>query len=84
MTWVCQRCGACCKILNTHRPVKMVDRLILKLFNRGDGICRFLRDDNLCSIYEARPNICRVDKEDKELEKACQRIREFVKDRECK
>lgn len=28
--------------------------------DRGDGVCRFLKG-NLCSIYESRPLICRVD-----------------------
>lgn len=26
----------------------------------GDGVCRFL-DGNLCSIYDERPPLCRVD-----------------------
>ena len=26
----------------------------------GDGVCKFL-DGNLCSIYENRPTLCRVD-----------------------
>jgi Fe-S-cluster containining protein len=29
--------------------------------NRGDGCCKFLGDDNLCTIYESRPWYCRVD-----------------------
>lgn len=30
--------------------------------DRGDGICRYLNlETNLCSIYETRPEVCRVD-----------------------
>ena len=29
----------------------------MKEFDRGDGVCKFLKD-NLCSIYDKRPNIC--------------------------
>lgn len=48
----CTKCGLCCR--NLHRSV-LYDK-----FNRGDGICRYL-NGNLCSIYEERPLICRVD-----------------------
>ena len=44
-----------------------------------DGICKYLRD-NLCSIYEQRPEICRVKNytKEKELTMACEKIRRFV------
>ena len=30
--------------------------------DRGDGICKYYNVDNyLCSIYETRPEICRID-----------------------
>jgi Fe-S-cluster containining protein len=31
-----------------------------KDLDRGDGVCKFL-NENLCSIYEQRPLLCRVD-----------------------
>jgi len=31
----------------------------LGLRKKSDGSCLFLRDDNLCDIYEARPMVCR-------------------------
>ena len=46
----CQRCGACCR----H-----VDRVTeMKTFNRGDGVCKHLTEDNLCEIYSERPPLC--------------------------
>ncbi|XFO69013.1 hypothetical protein SPSIL_052410 [Sporomusa silvacetica DSM 10669] len=50
-TFLCTKCGLCCQ------HVDMVDELAE--YNRGDGRCKFLAD-NLCSIYEKRPLICRV------------------------
>ena len=42
----CDKCGQCCR--NLHKsPIY-------------DGICRFLKG-NICSIYESRPLVCRVD-----------------------
>lgn len=49
----CDRCGLCCRKLKGS-PLAMLDR--------GDGVCRYLNDNNLCSIYENRPLVCNVDK----------------------
>lgn len=48
----CDCCGICCKNLNKSALYSELDR--------GDGVCRYLKD-NLCSIYETRPLLCRVD-----------------------
>lgn len=48
----CDKCGACCKNLDKS-PV--YDKL-----NSGNGVCKYLVG-NLCSIYENRPLLCRVD-----------------------
>lgn len=48
----CDKCGQCCRSLNMNPIYKDLDR--------GDGTCKFL-EGNLCSIYENRPLICRVD-----------------------
>ena len=48
----CDKCGECCKNLNKS-PV-------YEELHDGDGVCRYLQG-NLCSIYEARPLLCRVD-----------------------
>lgn len=48
----CTQCGECCR----H-----IDQIpLLKPFDLGNGVCRYLRG-NLCSIYQMRPEICRVD-----------------------
>ena len=49
----CDCCGLCC------RSLKKVPALAD--FDRGDGVCIYLRDDNLCSIYDHRPEICNVE-----------------------
>lgn len=48
----CDKCGLCCKSL--------ANNVLAKDLDRGDGCCKYLQD-NLCSIYEHRPLICRVD-----------------------
>ena len=30
-------------------------------FDRGDGVCVNIGKDNLCKIYDCRPEICNVD-----------------------
>lgn len=50
--FICSKCGECCKHLNLSELYAGLDR--------GDGVCKYLKD-NLCSIYENRPLICRVD-----------------------
>lgn len=49
----CDCCGLCC------RSLKKVPALAN--FDRGDGVCIYLQEDNLCSIYDHRPEICNVD-----------------------
>ena len=49
----CSKCGCCC------RNLKMSE--IYSELDRGDGVCKYL-EGNLCSIYDRRPDICRVDK----------------------
>lgn len=52
MMFICDKCGECCRNLNLSWVYHKLDR--------GDGVCRFL-DGNLCSIYETRPLLCRID-----------------------
>ena len=49
----CNSCGLCCKNIGHIYE--------LKSYDRGDGVCRYL-ERNLCSNYEERPLICRIDK----------------------
>lgn len=48
----CDMCGECCRNLNKSP--------IYNYLHNGDGICKYLRG-NLCSIYENRPLLCRID-----------------------
>lgn len=48
----CDKCGACCRNLHLSS--------IYNGLHDGNGVCRYLKG-NLCSIYETRPLICRVD-----------------------
>ena len=48
----CSKCGECCRNLNKSN-------LYSDLHN-GNGVCKFLIG-NLCSIYDKRPLLCRVD-----------------------
>lgn len=48
----CDKCGSCCK--NLKKIGEYFD------LDRGDGICKYLKK-NICSIYDSRSLICRVD-----------------------
>lgn len=48
----CNQCGCCCRNLEGSDLYAELDR--------GDGICKYL-NGNLCSIYEKRPLLCRID-----------------------
>lgn len=48
----CNQCGECCRNLDKSDVYKELDK--------GDGTCKYLVG-NLCSIYENRPLLCRID-----------------------
>jgi hypothetical protein len=49
----CNQCGACCKSIRLSEETIYLDR--------GDGVCRYFDDNqNTCTIYENRPDICNV------------------------
>ncbi len=54
--WACQQCGKCCHITPENRD------FMVSLIGepKDDGSCRHLTKDNLCSIYNKRPLICRL------------------------
>lgn len=52
MMFQCDKCGACCRNIDLSPLYAQLDR--------GDGVCRYL-SENLCSIYDERPLLCRVD-----------------------
>lgn len=50
----CDKCGLCCKTVSTNEIYQHLDR--------GDGTCTYFNcDTNLCTIYEKRPIICRIE-----------------------
>lgn len=48
----CNCCGEWCRNLDKSYLYKELDR--------GDGVCKYL-SGNICSIYDDRPLLCRVD-----------------------
>lgn len=51
--FICDKCGKCCKNLDRNALYSDLDR--------GDGVCYYLTSENLCSIYENRPDKCNID-----------------------
>lgn len=50
----CTGCGACCKNISGIKE--------LESFDLGNGICKYLdTQSNQCTIYDNRPDICRVE-----------------------
>lgn len=52
--FICSKCGICC------RNIDKIPQL--SKYHNGDGVCIYLTDDNLCSIYDRRPDICNVNR----------------------
>ena len=54
----CDKCGICCKVFQLiDIPKEIRDEL-----DTGTGICKYLKENNECSIYLQRPDICNSDK----------------------
>lgn len=52
--FICTKCGMCC------RNIDLIPEL--KEYDIGNGTCVYLSENNLCTIYDDRPEICNVDK----------------------
>lgn len=52
MSHFCDKCGLCCRLLNTVNG--------MEAFDRGDGTCKYLHG-HLCIIFTERPNICNTE-----------------------
>ena len=50
----CTKCGICCR--NIGEIPELAE------YHKGDGVCIYLSEDNLCMIYQTRPDICNVEK----------------------
>ena len=64
----CDKCGMGCRNLDKNELYKELDR--------GDGVCRHLTG-NLCSIYEHRPLLCRVDESYEKLFRGRMSLEEY-------
>lgn len=52
----CTQCGLCCKKVGLAPETRNLDR--------GDGACQYYDESSKgCSIYDTRPDICRVDRQ---------------------
>lgn len=50
----CTSCGLCCQNITGIKE--------LEDFNLGNGACKYFdKQNNICLIYETRPDICRID-----------------------
>jgi Fe-S-cluster containining protein len=49
----CTGCGACCKTAGFVPEMKE--------YALENGVCKFLKSDNSCEIYENRPKICNIE-----------------------
>lgn len=50
----CTACGKCCRHVDKSEQTAFL--------SRGDGVCQFFDETtNLCTIYEERPLVCRVE-----------------------
>lgn len=86
----CSSCWApCCRAVDKVPEMNSYDR--------GDGACRHLRDDNSCEIYDNRPDICKVEVMWQKLhgdmpwdlykflsDQACDQLRRYLVDRKPK
>jgi len=51
----CTSCGLCCQNISNIKE--------LEKYDLGNGTCKYFDNiSKLCTIYEKRPDICRVDK----------------------
>ena len=66
----CDKCGECCRNLHLSDLYKELDK--------GDGVCKYL-EGNLCSIYNERPLLCRVDESYQKLFKEKVSYDEYLK-----
>jgi len=69
--WFCNGCGSCCAFI---KP--LIDKGLLPkhYLSSDDESCVNLEKDNTCKIYDDRPGVCRVDRnnyEDLELAQMC-------------
>jgi len=59
MIFPCTGCGCCCKRIGMVKPFLTLEEFP---YNTNEiGVCEMLID-NKCTVYNDRPDICRIDK----------------------
>jgi Fe-S-cluster containining protein len=53
---ICYKCGDCCKKLSLFERLKISWRGRTLMLSKN---CKFLDKNNLCKIYNQRPNLCK-------------------------
>lgn len=53
MIFPCTRCGLCCQHIDKVE--------LLRVYDRGDGVCIHYKPGLGCTVYEIRPLACRID-----------------------
>ncbi|WP_374759877.1 YkgJ family cysteine cluster protein [Iodobacter sp.] len=53
MSFPCTKCGQCCKNIGKIKQ--------LSEFHLGNGICIYFNENVGCTIYQSRPDVCRID-----------------------
>jgi hypothetical protein len=60
MTFGCTSCGACCRRLGLI--INEIKKTGFPYNVNEKGHCEKLNENNKCTVYENRPDICRIDK----------------------
>ena len=72
----CTKCGICCNLVGAVEQLGVLREEFKKanLKSKSDGRCIHLTYDNMCSIYDKRPEICRVKSNFKEVANRCNQM----------
>jgi hypothetical protein len=63
MSFPCTGCGSCCKRINEAvENIRIIDPNYRFPFNYSEnGWCEMLDANNMCKVYDNRPELCNVD-----------------------
>lgn len=63
MSYPCTQCGCCCRKINTAVENIKIIHPQYQFPHTWDetGRCEMLTDDNMCKVYDNRPEICNID-----------------------
>jgi Fe-S-cluster containining protein len=67
-TFPCTSCGLCCKLVGfiLDKQSEISDPIIAKViadfpYKTINGVCEMLQPNNLCAVYDNRPDMCNID-----------------------